>query len=56
MKKSFTCSLVYHGLVGGMLYLDDASLTYKCNKLTISDKYKHLVMPRLDIKEIHGIV
>ena len=52
MKNAFVCSLVHSGLVGGMLYLDDHCLTYRCNKVTISEKYRHLIVSRLEIKEI----
>ena len=30
--KSFVCSLCHNGIVGGGLYLDSQSLTYKTNK------------------------
>ena len=50
--KSFICSLCYNGLLGGALYLDNSSLTYKTNKLTIDKKFKNLVMPLNEIKEI----
>ena len=31
--KSFVCSLCHNGILGGGLYLDSQSLTYKTNKL-----------------------
>lgn len=52
MKKSFMCSLCRGGIIGGALYLDNYSVTYKTQKLTIPDKYKNLVLPLEDIKEI----
>ena len=41
--KSFVCSLCHNGIVGGGLYLDSQSLTYKTNKLTVGKKYRNLV-------------
>ena len=35
MKKSFMCSLCHNGILGGALYLDENSVTYKTNKLTV---------------------
>jgi hypothetical protein len=53
MKKSFICSLIFHnGIVGGALYLDETSVTYKTNKLTIDKAYKNLVLPLKEIVEI----
>ncbi|MBO5908044.1 MAG: hypothetical protein J6Q85_07860 [Clostridia bacterium] len=50
MKKSFICSLICHnGIVGGGIYIDDASITYKTNKLTVDKKYKNLVLPLNEI-------
>ena len=50
--KSFVCSLCHNGILGGGLYLDSQSLTYKTNKLTVDKKYRDLVMPLQEIKEI----
>ena len=50
--KSFICSLCRNGIIGGALYLDRASLTYKTNKLTVDKKYRNLVLPMSEIKEI----
>lgn len=50
--KSFICSLCLNGIIGGALYLDKASLTYKTNKLTVDKKYRNLVLPMSGIKEI----
>ena len=50
--KSFICSLCQNGIIGGALYLDRASLTYKTNKLTVDKKYRNLVLPMSGIKEI----
>lgn len=43
--KSFVCSLCHNGILGGVLYLDSQSLTYKTNKLTVGKKYRNLVLP-----------
>ena len=50
--KSFVCSLCHHGILGGALYLDNQSLTYMTNKLTVDPKYRKLVLPMQDIKGI----
>jgi hypothetical protein len=50
--KSFVCSLCQGGIIGGALYLDRFSLTYKTNKLTVEKKYRNLVLPISEIKEI----
>ena len=50
--KSFVCSLCHNGILGGCLYLDSQSLTYKTNKLTVDKKYRNLVLPMQEIKEI----
>ena len=49
---SFVCSLCHNGILGGGLYLDSTSLTYKINKLTVDKKYRNLVLPMSEIKEI----
>ena len=51
--KSFICSLCHNGILGGGLYLDNTSLTYKTNKLTVDKKYRNLVLPLSEIKEIN---
>ena len=51
--KSFVCSLCHNGILGGGLYLDNTSLTYKTNKLTVDKKYRNLVLPFNKIKEIN---
>ena len=50
--KTFVCSLCHRGIIGGALYLDENTLTYKTNKLTIDSNYKNLAMPIKAIKEI----
>ena len=52
MRKVFMCSLCHNGILGGGLYLEAESITYKTQKLTVSETYKNLVLPRKDIKEI----
>lgn len=51
MKKMFICSLCHQGILGGALYLDDTSLTYKTNKLTVAPEYKRICIPLEDIAE-----
>jgi len=50
--KTFVCSLCHNGILGGGLYLDSQSLTYKTNKLTVDRKYRNLVLPLQEIKDI----
>ncbi|MBE7085906.1 MAG: hypothetical protein E7366_02005 [Clostridiales bacterium] len=51
MKKSFICSLICHnGIVGGVLYLDKNSVTYKTNKLTVDRAHRNLVLPLNEIE------
>lgn len=50
--KSFICSLCHNGILGGMIYLDHSSLTYKTGKLTVDSKYRNLVLPLSNVKEI----
>lgn len=52
MKKAFMCSLCKNGIIGGVLYLDAKSITYKTQKLTVNRSYKNLVLPLDSIKEI----
>ena len=53
MKKSFICSLICRcGIIGGAIYMDDTSITYKTNKLTVDKKYKNLVLPLETICEL----
>jgi hypothetical protein len=53
MKKSFMGSLICHnGIVGGGIYIDDAAIIYKTNKLTVDKKYKNLVLSLNEIREL----
>ena len=50
--KTFVCSLCHHGLIGGGLYLDCHLLHFKTNKLTVDKKYRNLILPLHEIKDI----
>ena len=53
MKKAFICSLICpNGILGGGIYIDDTSIRYKTNKLTVDKKYKNLVFRPEDISEL----
>ena len=52
MKKSFMCSLCHNGILGGALYLEKTSVTYKTNKLTVDKAYRNLVLPFDEISEL----
>ena len=46
MKKSFICSIICNnGIIGGSISIDENSITYKTNKLTVDRKYRNLVLP-----------
>ena len=52
MRKVFLCSLCHKGILGGGLYLEPQSLTFRTNKLTVNEKYRNLVLPLEEIEEI----
>ena len=53
MKKSFWGSLICSGgIIGGGVYIDEKSITFKTNKLTVDKKYKNLVLPLNEICEL----
>ena len=52
MKKSFMGSLCHNGILGGGIYIEDNSITYKTNKLTVDKKYRNLVLPLNEISEL----
>ena len=53
MKKTFICSIICrNGILGGGLYIDDTAIIYKTNKLTVDKKYRNLVLPRNEIREL----
>lgn len=52
MRKAFMCSLCHNGILGGGLYLDTQSVTYRTAKLTVDPKYQNLVLPLDEIEEL----
>ncbi len=52
MKKAFMCSLCHNGILGGGLYIEDTTITYKTQKLTVDKAYRNLVLPLNEIREI----
>ena len=53
MKKSFMCSIICRsGILGGGLYIDNTTITYKTNKLTVDKKYRNLVLTLDEISEL----
>ena len=52
MKKTFICSLCRNGIIGGALYLDESTLTFRTNKLTVDRAYRNLVMPIGEIESV----
>ena len=52
MRKVFICSLCHKGILGGGLYLEPDTLTYRTNKLTVDPKYRNLVLPLKDIHQV----
>lgn len=52
MKNLFLCSVCHNGLLGGGLYLDGQALTFRTGKLTVSEQYRNLSLPRKDIQSL----
>ncbi|MBR5794831.1 MAG: hypothetical protein IKY26_01665 [Erysipelotrichaceae bacterium] len=52
MKSVFICSLIQNGILGGALYVDEQSITYKTNKLTVSKELRNLVLPISEIQDV----
>ena len=52
MKKMFVASLCKNGILGGALYVDFASVTYRTGKLTVPDRLRNLVMPFSEIDSV----
>ena len=52
MKEVFICSLVHNGILGGALYVDEQSITYRTNKLTVSKELRNLVLPISEIQDV----
>ena len=50
--ESFVSSLCNNGILGGGLYLDNKSLTFKTQKLTVNEKYRNLILPLNEINQI----
>ena len=52
MRKAFMCSLCHNGILGGGLYLEPQSVTFRTQKLTVDKKYRNLVLPMDEILEV----
>ena len=52
MKDAFLCSLCRDGILGGALYLDSRSVTYRTQKLTVRKEYRNLTLPLHEIARI----
>lgn len=50
--KVFRGSLVYYGLRGGALYVDNENITYKNQTTSIPDEFKNLVIPLKKIVKV----
>ena len=50
MRNVFMCSLCHNGILGGGLYLDHQDVTFRTQKLTVSDQYRNLILPLNEIK------
>lgn len=46
------CSLCANGLLGGALYLDEQTITYRTQKLSVRAEYRNMVLPLSEIREI----
>lgn len=51
-KHYFLASLCKNGILGGGITIDENAITYHTNKLTVSDKYRHLEMKYSEIEKI----
>ncbi len=50
MKSHFICSILCHqGILGGVLALDENTLTFKTGKVTVDPKYRNFELSRSDI-------
>ncbi|MBR6396880.1 MAG: DUF4298 domain-containing protein [Lachnospiraceae bacterium] len=45
----FMCSFCHYGLLGGALFFDDKSMTYRTNKVTVEARYRNLKIPYTEI-------
>ena len=52
MGNVFMCSLCHNGILGGGLYLDHQAVTFRTQKLTVSEQYRNLILPLNEIKGI----
>jgi hypothetical protein len=52
MKESFYASACIYGIHGGGAYLVDDGFRFRCQKLTIADEYKDLLIPYEKIKSV----
>lgn len=52
MKKAFRGSLCREGVLGGGIYVDDKCVMYRTQKITVSEKYKKLILEYKDMESI----
>lgn len=52
MKKAFRGSLCYKGLRGGAIFVDNKFVVYKNQTLTLSERYKNIVIPIEEIAKV----
>ena len=52
MRNVFMCSLCHNGILGGGLYLDHQAVTFRTQKLTVSEQYRNLILPLNEMKGI----
>ncbi|MCR5254453.1 MAG: DUF4298 domain-containing protein [Acetatifactor sp.] len=52
MNPIFSCSLCYHGILGGWMVLSGEAVTYGTGKVTVSPKFRNLSMPYDDIESV----
>lgn len=52
MQKVFYGSICHYGIQGGAIFLNDEGVLFRCQKLSIEEKYKHLLLPYKDISKI----
>ena len=52
MEKTYIASLCHQGLLGGGLFLDDESVTYRTGKLQVSPEIRTLRLPFCRIKRV----
>ncbi len=52
MRKAFMCSICLGGIIGGALFVDSETITYKTGKVTVDRGLRNMVLLREDIEEI----